>query len=101
VASSQPTSGRRLGRYHPRATNSAAAAAALSAASVEGIEQATQQVVKRINELARPVKGRHDVAQVASIAARDEEIGNLIADAMDRVGRDGVIEVRGKPDLRQ
>ncbi len=59
----------------------------------EGIDQATQQVVKRIGELARPVKGRDDVAQVASIAARDEEIGNLIADAMDKVGRDGVIEV--------
>src|ERR1035437_5420621 len=59
----------------------------------EGIDQATQQVVKRINELARPVRGHDDVAQVASIAARDEEIGNLIADAMDKVGRDGVIEV--------
>jgi chaperonin GroEL len=59
----------------------------------DGIEQATEQVVKRINELATPVHGRDDVAQVASIAARDEEIGDLIADAMDKVGRDGVIEV--------
>jgi chaperonin GroEL len=59
----------------------------------EGIEQATEQVVQRINELAKPVHGRDDVAQVATIAARDEEIGNLIADAMDKVGRDGVIEV--------
>jgi chaperonin GroEL len=59
----------------------------------DGIDQATQAVVKRISELARPVKGREDVAQVASIAARDEEIGDLIADAMDKVGRDGVIEV--------
>src|SRR5258708_1748233 len=59
----------------------------------DGIEQATSRVVDRIKELATPVKGRDEVAQVAAIAARDEEIGNLIADARDRVGRDGVIEV--------
>ena len=59
----------------------------------DGIEQATSRVVSRIKELSTPVKGRDEVAQVAAIAARDEEIGNLIADAMDRVGRDGVIEV--------
>ena len=59
----------------------------------EGIQEATQRVVERIHQLAKPVKGRDEVAQVASIAARDEEIGNLIADAMDKVGRDGVIEV--------
>jgi chaperonin GroEL len=39
------------------------------------------------------VKGSEDVAQVATISARDEEIGRLIADAMDRVGRDGIITV--------
>src|SRR4030088_3077342 len=42
-----------------------------------GIALASAAVVKRIGELATPVKGRDDVAQVASIAARDEEIGNL------------------------
>ena len=59
----------------------------------EGIEQATQLVVERIKKLSTPIKGRDGVAQVASISAQDDEIGNLIADAMDRVGRDGVIEV--------
>ena len=59
----------------------------------EGIELATQRAVQKISEMAVPVKGRDEVAQVATIAARDEEIGNLIAEAMDRVGRDGVIDV--------
>src|SRR5258708_5518593 len=59
----------------------------------DGIEQATSHVVDRIKELATPVKGRDEVAQVAAIAARDEENGKLIAGAMDRVGRDGLIEV--------
>ena len=59
----------------------------------EGIELATQRAVEKISELAVPVKGRNEVAQVATIAARDDEIGNLIAEAMDRVGRDGVIDV--------
>ena len=59
----------------------------------EGIQLATQRAVEKIGEMATPVKGRDEVAQVATIAAQDEEIGNLIAEAMDRVGRDGVIDV--------
>src|ERR1700730_18430681 len=59
----------------------------------EGIQVATQVAVAKIGEVAVPVKGRNEVAQVATIAAQDEEIGNLIAEAMDRVGRDGVIDV--------
>ena len=58
-----------------------------------GIEAAAKRVVDRVAEMAKPVQGREEIAQVATIAARDEEIGNLIADAMDKVGRDGVIEV--------
>src|ERR1700730_7382597 len=58
----------------------------------DGIEQATQLVVERIKQLSTPIKGRQGVAQVASISAQDDEIGNLIAAAIDRVGPDGAIE---------
>ncbi len=59
----------------------------------QGIEAAAKRVVDRLAEMAKPVKGRDDIAKVASVSARDEEIGNLIADSMEKVGRDGVIEV--------
>ena len=59
----------------------------------EGIDAATRCAVEKIKEISRPVQGREDVAQVATISARDEVIGSLIADAMDKVGKDGVITV--------
>ena len=58
-----------------------------------GIDAAAARIVARIRELSKPIKGHDEIAQVAGIAAGDEEIGRLIADAMDRVGTDGVIEV--------
>src|SRR5690606_2247529 len=58
-----------------------------------GIEQATQAVVEAIRGMAKAVESHEAVAQVASISADDQEIGKLIADAMDKVGRDGVITV--------
>src|SRR5690554_6617998 len=58
-----------------------------------GSEQATQVVVEAIRELAKPVEDHQAVAQVASISADNEVIGKMIADAMDKVGRDGVITV--------
>ncbi|MEA2646181.1 MAG: chaperonin GroEL [Chloroflexota bacterium] len=59
----------------------------------QGIEAASARVVARIGELAKPIKGHDEIAQVAGISAGDPEIGQLIADAMDRVSSDGVIEV--------
>ena len=59
----------------------------------QGMDLACRAVVARIQELSVPVNGRSDVAQVASISAADATIGDLIADAMDRVGKDGVITV--------
>src|SRR5919198_1357313 len=58
-----------------------------------GIEKAVQTVVDEIKKLSVPVKGHEDVAHVAAISSQDEAIGNLIADAMDKVGKDGVITV--------
>jgi chaperonin GroEL len=58
-----------------------------------GLAQATEAVVEAIKEQAREVSDKEDIAHVASISAADPEIGNLIADVMDRVGKDGVITV--------
>ena len=64
-----------------------------------GIEAATEAVVKAIKTSARPVVTHDDVANVASIAAGDREIGNLLADVMDKVGKDGVITVEESKGL--
>jgi chaperonin GroEL len=58
-----------------------------------GIEKAVQAVVEEIKRLSIPVKGHEDVAHVAAISSQSEEIGELIAEAMDKVGKDGVITV--------
>jgi chaperonin GroEL len=58
-----------------------------------GIEMAVEKAVEEIKKLAIPVAGKEEVAQVASIAGNDPEIGSVIADAIDKVGRDGVITV--------
>ena len=58
-----------------------------------GIRKATKAVVEKIAKLSVPVKEKQEIRQVAAISGNDEEIGNLIADAMDKVGKDGVITV--------
>src|SRR2546429_3643542 len=58
-----------------------------------GIEKAVIAVVEEIKRLSVPVKGHEDVAHVAAISSQSEQIGSLIADAMDKVGKDGVITV--------
>jgi chaperonin GroEL len=58
-----------------------------------GIQKAVEAVVDEIKKLSVPVKGHDDVAHVAAISSQDEQIGSLIADAMDKVGKDGVITV--------
>jgi len=66
----------------------------------KGIEQAVILVVEEIHKLAVPVETREATAQVAMIAANnDEVIGNLIADAMEKVGKDGVITVEESKTL--
>jgi len=59
-----------------------------------GIDKAVEVVVEEIKKLSKTVKDKKEIAQVAAIAANsDKNIGNLIADAMDKVGKDGVITV--------
>ncbi|NOZ92277.1 chaperonin GroEL [bacterium 3DAC] len=58
-----------------------------------GIEKAVEKVVEEIKKLAREVKDKKEIAEVATISAKDPKIGEIIAEAMDKVGRDGVITV--------
>jgi len=58
-----------------------------------GIDKGTEAVVEYIRSIAIPVESKKEIAQIASISAADEQIGDLIADVMDRVGKDGVITV--------
>src|SRR3977135_4075383 len=58
-----------------------------------GIEKAVAAIVQEIKKLSVPVKGHEDVAHVAAISSQSEQSGTLIADAMDKVGKDGVITV--------
>jgi chaperonin GroEL len=58
-----------------------------------GIERAVEAVVDEIKRVAVAVKGHEDVAHIAAISSQDEKIGELIAEAMDKVGKDGVITV--------
>jgi chaperonin GroEL len=64
-----------------------------------GIEMAASAVASSIRDSAIEVKGKDDIAHVASISAADTEIGNLIADVMDKVGKDGVITVEESKGL--
>jgi chaperonin GroEL len=58
-----------------------------------GMEKAVEAVVAEIKRMSIPVKGHEDIAHIASISSQDENIGELIANAMDKVGKDGVITV--------
>lgn len=58
-----------------------------------GIKMAVDKAVEEIAKISKPVDGKEDIARVAAISAGDEEIGKLIADAMERVGNEGVITV--------
>jgi len=59
----------------------------------KGIDMAVEVAVKEIQRMAIQIEGKEEIAHVASIAGNDPEIGQLIADAMEKVGKDGVITV--------
>jgi chaperonin GroEL len=69
------------------------AAGANPLALKRGIEVAVERVVDDIKAQAKEISGKDQIARVASISAADDEIGDVIADAIDRVGKDGVVNV--------
>ncbi|MDE7454952.1 MAG: chaperonin GroEL [Clostridia bacterium] len=60
----------------------------------KGIDKAVEVCVEKLKTISTPVQGKKSIAQVASISAADDSIGALIADAMEKVGNDGVITVQ-------
>ena len=58
-----------------------------------GIEAGVEAVVESLRDMAKPVAGKEQITQVATIAGHDQEIGDIIADVMEKVGKDGVITV--------
>jgi chaperonin GroEL len=69
------------------------AAGANPLALKRGIEKAVDQVVEDIRKQSKEISGKDQIARVAAISAADEEIGAVIADAIDKVGKDGVVNV--------
>jgi chaperonin GroEL len=59
----------------------------------KGIEKAVSVAVQELKAISKPVENKSAIAQVAAISAADEEVGQLIAEAMERVGNDGVITI--------
>ncbi|HZH61646.1 MAG TPA: chaperonin GroEL [Metabacillus sp.] len=57
----------------------------------KGIEKAVAVAVEELKAISKPIEGKESIAQVAAISAADDEVGKLIAEAMERVGNDGVI----------
>ncbi len=76
------------------------AAGADAMALKHGIEKAVEAMVAELKKMSTPVTTKEQVAQVATISAADEQIGNLIAEVMDKVGKDGVITVEESKGLQ-
>ncbi len=58
-----------------------------------GINKAVEACVEELKKISSPLNGKEDIARVASISANDEEVGNLISEAMEKVSKDGVITI--------
>jgi chaperonin GroEL len=69
------------------------AAGADNMALKRGVEKATKAIIEQLKKHSTVVKGKEQIAQVGTVTAKDKEIGNLIADVMEKVGKDGVITV--------
>ena len=76
------------------------AAGADPMAMKRGIERAVQAIKEELKSLAKPVEGRAQIAQVAALSAHEHGIGDLIAEVMEKVGKDGVITVEESKGLQ-
>ena len=62
-----------------------------------GIESATKDVVEELKKMAKPIKSKEEIRQVATVAAESESLGKIIADTIEKVGKDGVVTVEESP----
>jgi chaperonin GroEL len=76
------------------------AAGAEPIALKRGIEKATRAIVEELKRVSVEVKGKEQIAQVGTITAKDKEIGDLIAEVMEKVGKDGVITVEESKGIK-
>ena len=76
------------------------AAGANPMALKRGMEAAIEAAIEGVREIAEPVAGKEQIAQVATISGHDREIGDIIADVMEKVGKDGVITVEEGKGIR-
>src|SRR5207247_8234625 len=58
-----------------------------------GIERAVEQVVENLKSQSKEISGKEDIARVATVSSRDREIGEVLSDAIEKVGKDGVVNV--------
>ena len=65
-----------------------------------GMKKATDAAVEALKEMSQKVKGKEQIAKVAAISAGDEEVGNLVADAMEKVTNDGVITIEESKTMK-
>jgi len=100
VAGDGTTTATVLGQAMVREGMKNVAAGANPMALKRGLEAAVQAIVKYLRDLAEPVSGRQQIAQVATISARDAEVGEMIAEVMEKVGKDGVITVEESRGLK-
>jgi chaperonin GroEL len=75
------------------------AAGANPLALKRGIEMATKKAVEYLKKISKPVSGKEEIAKVATISAEDSELGNLIAEVIDEIGKDGVVTVEESKKL--
>ena len=66
----------------------------------KGMNKASEKAVEAILKMSQPVEGKNQIAKVAAISAGDEEVGELVADAMDKVSKDGVITVEESKTMK-
>ncbi|MEK7115099.1 MAG: chaperonin GroEL, partial [Patescibacteria group bacterium] len=59
----------------------------------KGMDIAYKMVLESLQKISKPIKGKEEISQVATISSRDQNIGNLIADVIEKVGKDGVVTV--------
>ncbi|MFH0942454.1 MAG: chaperonin GroEL [Chloroflexota bacterium] len=76
------------------------AAGADALALKRGIEKGARAIIEQLKKVSTEVKGKEQIAQVGTITAKDREIGNLIAEVMEKVGKDGVITVEESKGVR-
>src|SRR5881394_1114858 len=69
------------------------AAGANPMAIKRGIEQAVDQIVENLKTQSKEISGKEDIARVATVSSRDREIGDVLSDAIEKVGKDGVVNV--------